>query len=66
LAARQIVHRLENDNARRDDIEQLARLSKMLRLTSLCGLGQSVAWPIDSALKNFPEEFQCSSARSHN
>jgi NADH:ubiquinone oxidoreductase subunit F (NADH-binding) len=66
LAARQIVHRLENDNARRDDIEQLARLSKMLRLTSLCGLGQSVAWPIDSALKNFPKEFQCSSARSHN
>jgi NADH-quinone oxidoreductase subunit F len=59
-AARQIIYRLENGEARRDDIKQLTHLSKMLRLTSLCGLGQSVAWPIDSALKSFPKEFQCS------
>ena len=58
-AVRRIIHRVENHDARQDDIEQLAHLSKMLRFTSLCGLGQSVSWPIESALKNFPEEFRC-------
>ena len=57
---RQVIQRFENGDACRDDMEQLVRLSKLLRQTSFCGLGQSVAWPIDSALKNFSDEFQCS------
>jgi NADH:ubiquinone oxidoreductase subunit F (NADH-binding)/NADH:ubiquinone oxidoreductase subunit E len=58
--AHEIVRRMQRGNGKHADVVQLVRLSKMLRLTSLCGLGQSVAWPIDSALNNFPDEFQCS------
>ncbi len=58
LVARQLIQRLERGDTHPDDESQLARLSKMLRVTSFCGLGQSVGWPIDSALANFPEEFR--------
>ena len=55
---RQIVELVASSGARQEHVEQLQKLAKMLRLTSLCGLGQSVAWPIDSALVNFPDEFR--------
>ncbi len=56
-AARQIIERLDEKKAAPHDLDRLKQLSTMLRTTSLCGLGQSVAWPIDSATENFPEEF---------
>ncbi len=37
---------------------RLIELSKLLRETSLCGLGMSVAIPVQSALRNFPECFE--------
>jgi NADH-quinone oxidoreductase subunit F len=43
-----------------EDITELRRLARLVNLTSLCGLGRSVAWPIDSALKHFGEEFNVS------
>jgi NADH-quinone oxidoreductase subunit F len=57
VAVREVVDRLAAGNAQADDLAELRRLSRMLRLTSFCGLGQSVAWPIDSALVNFASEF---------
>jgi NADP-reducing hydrogenase subunit HndC len=39
------------------DPGELDRLAQMIRRTSLCGLGQSIAWPVESALKNFATEF---------
>ncbi len=59
VATRQIVERFVRGEGRRRDLDDLRRLSRMLEQTSLCGLGQSVAWPIDSALKNFPDDFVC-------
>ena len=51
-----IIDRLCQGKGLSGDLNQLKRLSKLLRLTSFCGLGQSVAWPIDSALANFGDE----------
>jgi NADH:ubiquinone oxidoreductase subunit F (NADH-binding) len=40
------------------DPSELDRLAQMVKRTSLCGLGQSIAWPVSSALKHFAHEFQ--------
>jgi NADH:ubiquinone oxidoreductase subunit F (NADH-binding)/NADH:ubiquinone oxidoreductase subunit E len=37
---------------------ELDRLAQMIKRTSLCGLGQSIAWPVTSALKHFGHEFR--------
>ena len=56
-AARHLLDNWKHDKAKRYSVDRLRQLSNMLQRTSLCGLGQSVAWPINSALANFPEEF---------
>jgi NADH:ubiquinone oxidoreductase subunit F (NADH-binding) len=38
-------------------VAELKRLARLLDLTSLCGLGRSVAWPLESALRHFGDEF---------
>jgi NADP-reducing hydrogenase subunit HndC len=40
------------------DPSELDRLAQMIKRTSLCGLGQSIAWPVSSALKHFAHEFR--------
>jgi NADH:ubiquinone oxidoreductase subunit F (NADH-binding) len=40
------------------DSTELDRLAQMIKRTSLCGLGQSIAWPVGSALKHFGHEFR--------
>jgi NADH-quinone oxidoreductase subunit F len=39
------------------ELAALKRLARQMNLTSLCGLGQSAAWPIESALRHFEGEF---------
>jgi NADH:ubiquinone oxidoreductase subunit F (NADH-binding) len=39
------------------DAAELERLARLMHLTSLCGLGQSVALPVQSALRHFRHEF---------
>jgi NADH:ubiquinone oxidoreductase subunit F (NADH-binding) len=56
--ARIIVERMANGKGRAGDVDELKRLAAMLRTASFCGLGQSVAMPIESALKHFGHEFQ--------
>ncbi|QDU18725.1 NADH-ubiquinone oxidoreductase-F iron-sulfur binding region domain-containing protein [Urbifossiella limnaea] len=40
-----------------DDAARLLWLTRQMNLTSLCGLGQSVALPVESALRHFGDEF---------
>jgi NADH:ubiquinone oxidoreductase subunit F (NADH-binding) len=42
-----------------DDVARLLWLTRQMNLTSLCGLGQSVALPVESALRHFADEFAC-------
>jgi NADH-quinone oxidoreductase subunit F len=55
--ARMLLERLVTSGPAPGDGDRLRHLSRMLHATSLCGLGQSVALPIDSALDRFAEEF---------
>jgi NADH:ubiquinone oxidoreductase subunit F (NADH-binding) len=55
--ARRLAERIATGNGARSDFAELKRLARQMNLTSLCGLGQSAAWPIESALRHFEAEF---------
>jgi len=55
--ARVAVERIATGKGRAGDVEELKRLASLLGSASFCGLGQSVAMPIESALKHFGAEF---------
>jgi len=53
----QILDRLLAGKGHPDDVENLARLADVMQVASFCGLGQSVAIPVKSALRYFKEAF---------
>jgi hypothetical protein len=55
---RELVQRIEAGNGQSGDVDRLMRLSDFVERTSFCGLGQSVAWPVASAVECFPSDFQ--------
>jgi NADH-quinone oxidoreductase subunit F len=55
--ARVVIERIANGQARAGDASELKRLASMLGTASFCGLGQSVAIPIESAFQHFGNEF---------
>jgi NADH-quinone oxidoreductase subunit F len=55
--ARAACERLAAGAGGPDDVTGLLRLVRQMTLTSLCGLGQSVSWPVESALRHFGGEF---------
>jgi NADH:ubiquinone oxidoreductase subunit F (NADH-binding) len=57
-AARQVLDRFVEGAAAADDLERLAGLARLLQTASLCGLGISVAKPIQSALTHFRPCFE--------
>lgn len=56
--ARIIVDRMASGQGRAGDADELKRLAQLMGVASFCGLGQSAAWPIESALKHFGREFR--------
>jgi len=46
-----------NGEATQDDLDQLEELCKMVKATSLCGLGQSAPNPILSTMNYFKDEY---------
>jgi NADH:ubiquinone oxidoreductase subunit F (NADH-binding) len=57
-----ILSRLANNKGQQDDIRDLYALADNLHDTSFCGLGQSVAVPIRSALDHLAANFQAAIA----
>ena len=57
VQARDIVQRIVGGDRRAGDVDRLLNLAKTMGTMSLCGLGLSVAWPIESAIKYFREDF---------
>lgn len=55
--ARRVVERIAMGRGRPGDLDELRRLARFMNATSLCGLGQSTAWPVLSALDHFEQEF---------
>ncbi|MCA9198517.1 MAG: NAD(P)H-dependent oxidoreductase subunit E [Planctomycetales bacterium] len=60
--AAEIASRITNGTFNANDIQRLRELAKLLDETSFCGLGRSIAWPIESALERFPHEFSVAGA----
>jgi NADH:ubiquinone oxidoreductase subunit F (NADH-binding) len=56
--AHRILERMAAGEGRPSDWEELQALAATLRNTSFCGLGQSVAIPMLSAMQHFADEFQ--------
>lgn len=57
---RQILDRMVLGEGLPGDKQALLALAGILEKDSLCGLGQSAAWPIRSAVKHFEEAFRTS------
>ncbi len=55
--SRRILDQMNARKMNHDARDQLLELAMQLKTTSFCGLGQSVAMPIQSAVKNFPGQF---------
>ncbi|MFV1958019.1 MAG: NADH-ubiquinone oxidoreductase-F iron-sulfur binding region domain-containing protein [Planctomycetota bacterium] len=53
-----LLKRLAAGEGRPGDLDELRALTLNMRETSFCGLGQSVAIPVFSALEHFPEAFE--------
>lgn len=56
--ARVILDRLARHQGQPGDVAELTRLAEVLQVASFCGLGQSAAMPIKSALAHFADVFQ--------
>jgi NADH-quinone oxidoreductase subunit F len=54
----EILTRMCSGQGEPEDLEQLERLARNVKLTSLCGLGQAAPNPVLSALTHFREEFE--------
>ncbi|HKL42727.1 MAG TPA: NADH-quinone oxidoreductase subunit NuoF [Clostridia bacterium] len=53
-----ILKRITSGEGKTGDIELLERLAKMIKKTSLCGLGQTAPNPVLSTLKYFRHEYE--------
>jgi len=56
--AREILDRMAGGRGRAGDVIELTRLAEILQTASFCGLGQSAALPLKSALKHFAGDFE--------
>ncbi|HHY93431.1 MAG TPA: NADH-quinone oxidoreductase subunit NuoF, partial [Firmicutes bacterium] len=53
-----ILDRIVQGNGREGDIEELERLGRFIKLTALCGLGQTAPNPVLSTLRYFRSEYE--------
>jgi len=54
----EILTRITEGKGKKGDIEKLERLGNTIKMSSLCGLGQTAPNPILSTIKNFREEYE--------
>ncbi len=54
----ELVSGFKNGNCRREDLDKLLQVTEYMKLTSFCPLGQSVYYPVKSALDLFRPEFE--------
>jgi NAD-dependent dihydropyrimidine dehydrogenase PreA subunit len=54
----EILDRITSGEGREEDIERLEKLSRGIRLSSLCGLGQTAPNPVLSTIRYFREEYE--------
>lgn len=53
-----MLHRFENYEARQEDIDMLVEVANQIEGNTICALGDAAAWPVQSFVKRFREEFE--------
>jgi NADH-quinone oxidoreductase subunit F len=53
-----ILHRFEHGDARQEDIDMLVEVANQIEGNTICALGDAAAWPVQSFVKRFRDEFQ--------
>ncbi len=53
-----ILHRFAHNDAARADMDLLLNVANNIEGNTICALGDAAAWPVQSFLKRFPEEFE--------
>jgi NADH-quinone oxidoreductase subunit F len=51
----EILHRIQHDQGRSDDVVTLLELAQVMTDTSICGLGQAAGWATVDAVRRWPE-----------
>ena len=52
-----VLHRIEHGAGRMKDIDLLVSVASKVEGTTICPLGDAAAWPVESAIKHFRDEF---------
>ena len=50
--------RIENGEGRQEDLDMLVDVANNIEGRTICALGDAAAWPVQSFLKHFRDEFQ--------
>ncbi len=53
-----LVARIENGDAKQEDLEKLRQVAKNIEGRTICALGDAAAWPVGGFLKHFYDEFE--------
>ncbi len=54
----EILNKLTSGNGNHDDVERLAQLADVVKVSSLCGLGQTAPNPVLTTLRYFHDEYE--------
>jgi NADH-quinone oxidoreductase subunit F len=53
-----MIHRIENGQGRMEDLDKLVDVAGKIEGRTICALGDAAAWPVQSYIKQFREEFE--------
>ena len=51
------MHRIIDGHGKIEDIDNLVRIATNIEGNTICGLGDAAAWPVQSYINKFREEF---------
>ena len=53
-----VVSRIENGQGHQEDLDKLVDIANKIEGRTICALGDAAAWPVQSFIKQFRDEFQ--------
>ena len=53
-----MLHRFEHGDARQEDVDMLVEVANQIEGNTICALGDAAAWPVQSFVKRFRDEFE--------
>jgi NADH-quinone oxidoreductase subunit F len=61
-----ILKRFEHHEAQREDIDVLMDIANNIEGNTICALGDAAAWPVQSMIRRFRDEFEKRVQASHH